>query len=112
MKTFAQIQNNKAHWVFEAEEKPEFHESIVLVDITDFDPQPQEGWDYDSETGEFTEPVYEEIPVEPEVPEVPELSIEGRLAAIQNKMEEDRIQQLDVLMGIYEEILILNTPAG
>lgn len=32
---FAQIQNDKAHWVFEADIKPKFASNIVLVDITD-----------------------------------------------------------------------------
>jgi len=31
MKKFAQILYNKAHWVFEAEVKPEFSPDIVLV---------------------------------------------------------------------------------
>jgi len=55
MKRFAQIERNKAHWVFEAEEKPEFAPNIVLVDITDR-PEIQEGWSYDAATGTFTEP--------------------------------------------------------
>lgn len=36
------------------EEKPEFAPDIVLVEITDRNPQPQEGWDY--KDGEFIEP--------------------------------------------------------
>jgi len=55
MKRFAQIEYGKAHWVFEAEEKPEFAPNIVLIDITDR-PEIQEGWSYDEATGEFTEP--------------------------------------------------------
>jgi len=55
MKRFAQIEYGKAHWVFEAEEKPEFAPNIVLVDITDR-PEIQEGWSYDEATGEFTPP--------------------------------------------------------
>lgn len=56
----AQILYNKAHWIFEAEEIPEWPPDpqgnpIVLVDITG-KPEVQEGWDYDKETGEFTEP--------------------------------------------------------
>ena len=31
---FAQILHNKAQWIFEAEEKPEFAPDILLVDIT------------------------------------------------------------------------------
>lgn len=55
MRRFALIQNNKAHWVFEAEQKPEFAPDIVLIDITDH-PEVQEGWDYDSTTNTFINP--------------------------------------------------------
>lgn len=55
MKRFAQIEYGKAHWVFEAEEKPEFAPNIVLIDITDR-PEIQEGWAYDELTGDFTPP--------------------------------------------------------
>lgn len=50
---FAQIQDNKAHWVFEANVKPEFAPNIVLVDITD-KPAVQEGWKYVD--GKFIDP--------------------------------------------------------
>lgn len=106
MKKFAQILYNKAHWVFEAEEKPEFHESIIILDITD-KPEVQEGWDYDEETGNFTEPVYEEIPVEPEVPVE---TVEQKIEALRAKMEEDQLTNLDVLMSIYEEVLTSKEP--
>ncbi len=56
MKRFAQILYDKAHYIFEAEEKPEFAPNIVLVDITGQD-EIQEGWDYDTKSGEFTPPV-------------------------------------------------------
>lgn len=62
MKKFAQILYDKSHWIFETKEKPEFAPDIVLVDITG-NTDVQEGWDYDSETGVFSEPTYE--PVEP-----------------------------------------------
>lgn len=61
---FAQILYNRAHWIFEADEKPEFAPNIVLVDITE-KPEVQEGWDYNSKTGEFTAPVNPEpTPIE------------------------------------------------
>lgn len=50
----AQILHNKAHWIFEAETMPEFAPNIVLVDITNVTPAPQEGWDY--QNGTFSEP--------------------------------------------------------
>ncbi len=57
----SQILYNKAHWIFETEEtmeqlKSRFAPDITFVDITgriDI----QEGWNYDSETGEFSESV-------------------------------------------------------
>jgi len=64
---FAQIMSGKTHWIFESEGKPVFAPNIVLVEITNLEVQPQEGWDYDVETGVFTEPVFKEIsPVEPQ----------------------------------------------
>lgn len=64
MKKFAQIINSKIHWIFEADEKPEFASDIVIIDITD-KPEVQEGWDYNNETGEFTAPVIPEpTPIE------------------------------------------------
>lgn len=62
----AQILYNKAHWIFEADEMPEFAPDIVLIDITGRD-DIQEGWDYNKITGEFTAPVIiEPTPNEPQ----------------------------------------------
>lgn len=44
---FAQILNNKIHWIFEAETQPRFAPNIKIVDITNMNPQPEEGWDWD-----------------------------------------------------------------
>ena len=57
----AQLLYNKAHWIFETEEtmeqlKARFVPDIIFVDITNY-VDIQEGWDYDSKTGEFSEPV-------------------------------------------------------
>lgn len=71
MKKFVQIENSRVHWIFEAEEKPEFAPNIVLVEITGKD-EIREEWDYDEATGEFTEPVY----VEPEPEPLPDTTIE------------------------------------
>ncbi|WP_342557584.1 hypothetical protein [Lysinibacillus sp. FSL P4-0201] len=59
MKRYAQVLWDQAHWIFEADEKPEFAPNIILVDITGRD-DIQEGWDYNNETGEFTAPVIPE----------------------------------------------------
>ncbi|AHN23923.1 hypothetical protein [Lysinibacillus varians] len=67
---FTQILYDKAHWIFEADEKPEFAPNIVLVDITS-KPDVQEGWDYNRETGEFTAPIIPEpTPIEPQIDEI------------------------------------------
>ncbi|MFJ8102784.1 hypothetical protein [Lysinibacillus sp. NPDC096212] len=66
----AQILYNKAHWIFEADEKPEFAPDIVLVDITSKN-NIQEGWDYNSKTGKFTAPsISEPTPIEPQIDEI------------------------------------------
>ena len=65
---FAQIEHGVVHWIFEAEERPEFAPNIVLVDITG-NTEVQEGWTYDATTGIFTEP----IAPEPDLPAAPTL---------------------------------------
>lgn len=83
MLKIAQILYDKAHYIFEDESIPDWPPDpegnpIMLVDITD-KPEVQEGWDYDKETGIFTEPVYEDIPyVEPE-PTAEELQMQTLL---------------------------------
>lgn len=70
MKRFAQVLHGKSHWIFEADEMPEFAPDIVLVDITGRD-DIQEGWDYNSETGEFIAPVIvKPIPTDPLIDEI------------------------------------------
>lgn len=44
---YAQIFNGTAHWIFDAPTMPEFASNIVLVDVTNVVPSPQEGWLYD-----------------------------------------------------------------
>ena len=71
----AQILNNKAHYIFEAEEMPNWPPYAdgtrpLLIDISE-KAEVQEGWDYDSETKEFTEPQPPEY-VEPEPTPEPE----------------------------------------
>lgn len=95
-----QIDNDKAHWIFEADEFPEFAPNIVLMDISDskYD-EVQEGWDYSEETGEFTEPVY----VEPEPP--PEVEPTNEELILQNTemikdnvtfIQEDNLLNMDL----------------
>ena len=55
MNTFVQIYNNRAHWIFQSDEtleqlKSRFSPECIFVDITNLDPMPEEGWDYDGVT--------------------------------------------------------------
>ncbi|WP_088225605.1 hypothetical protein [Desulfosporosinus sp. FKB] len=52
----AQIYKGRAWWVFDADAVPMFAPDIVIKDITNLSPQPQEGWDYDSSTDTFSPP--------------------------------------------------------
>ncbi|MER2039729.1 MAG: hypothetical protein ABS944_16400 [Solibacillus sp.] len=72
---FAQILYDKAHWIFEAKEKPDFAPNIILVDITGRN-DIQEGWDYNSKTGEFTAPIISEP-----IPEESQPTIEEKILA-------------------------------
>jgi len=72
MKKFVQIVDNKAYWIFEAEKLPPYPNQEDFIEITGRD-DIQEGWDYNSETGEFTAPVLPKpTPVE-EPPTVEEM---------------------------------------
>ena len=55
MKRFAQILNDKVHYVFESKTKPELAKDIILVDITK-NPEVKEGWDYNIYEKTFSEP--------------------------------------------------------
>jgi len=46
MPKFAQIIENRVHWIFEAETNPYLDPALVIIDITNIDPQPQENWRY------------------------------------------------------------------
>lgn len=61
MKKFAQILNDRAHWIFESEEKPDFHESFICIDITDCSPMPQEGWLYENDEFKPNRESYEKV---------------------------------------------------
>ncbi|VDG96792.1 Uncharacterised protein [Lysinibacillus sphaericus] len=85
---FVQILHEKAHWIFEADEKPEFAPNIALVDITE-NTEVQEGWDYDEVTGIFTEPA--PIEVRPQEPtEIEKLQQENTLLKAQNQALTER----------------------
>ena len=57
----AMILNGKAHWIFTADVMPDWPPGqegnpVELVDITG-KPEICEGWDYDTEIGEFSPPM-------------------------------------------------------
>ncbi|MFY0742169.1 hypothetical protein AB1K09_06505 [Solibacillus silvestris] len=74
---FAQILHDRAHWIFEAEEKPEFAPDIILIDITGND-KIQEGWLFDKSSQTFEPPVYE-LFTGPHVPTLDEIAEEQLL---------------------------------
>jgi len=87
---FCQIENNKAHWIFEASIKPDFAPNIVIKDITG-NTEIKEGWDYNSVTGVFSAPIIipEVIPIiQPSNQDV----IDGQLVL------------MDVMATLYEDM--------
>ena len=52
---FAKILYDKAHWIFEVDEKPDFTPDIVLVDITG-NSEIKKGWLYNADKQTFTQP--------------------------------------------------------
>ena len=102
---FAQIYNNKAHWIFEAEYKPEFAPDIVIVDVsalTDI----KEGWDYDAGTNSFTEPIAPIYTI-PQSPTIEEQL--DQLKADNLTLREDNLTIMEVLATMYEEMLMKGT---
>lgn len=55
MRKFVQILWEKAHWIFYAEEMPQFDADTEILDITHL-PHVKERWDYNRETNTFSEP--------------------------------------------------------
>lgn len=55
MRKFAQILNDKVHYVFESENKPEVSNEIILIDITGKN-KIKEGWNYNIYDKTFSEP--------------------------------------------------------
>lgn len=96
MRKFAQIYNDKAWWIFESEEIPEFAPDIIILDITNT-PEVQEGWDYDSVNETFSAPVITNVPnIE---------TIEDKIA----QLKADNLILMDVLATMYEDMLLKGT---
>jgi hypothetical protein len=91
MRRYAQILNSKVHWIFEANDIPEYASDILIVDITT-KPEVQEGWDYNSTTGEFTNPVIE--------PMNEEKTIQQQMA----ELREQNLVLMDAIATIYEKL--------
>ncbi len=79
---FAQILNKKAHWIFDAEEKPQFAPDIILIDITG-DKYVKEGWDYDAEKDIFIEPPEAVVPAQEPSMEEYLIDLDFRLSNIE-----------------------------
>lgn len=102
-RVYAQIRNGKAHWIFTAEDLPEWAEGtgdfeIQTADITDLNPQPKEGWDFDGET--FTPPAPPPAPVPQEVTRYQALAalhLNGRLEQVEALMADPATDTLTVL---------------
>jgi hypothetical protein len=98
MSKFCQVENNKVWWIFEADKKPEFHPLVIILDITDVNPQPKEGWNYDKATNTFSEP---------------SASIELQQRPVtQEQIEEIKANQLtlmDAIAQMYEDMLTKGT---
>lgn len=94
MKRFCQIMNGKAHWIFEAEEKPAFAPNIIIIDITDAEySNIEEGWIYDKTNNSFQPPL-EEPPV---LPSISLPTIEERLDSLQNTVDLILLKQEGIL---------------
>lgn len=81
MRTFAQIFNGKLHWKFKQDEAPEFAADILIVEITGVAPEPEEGWEWDSDEEHFIAPP----PPDPAL--IKSLKIEGIKVAIQSHLD-------------------------
>ena len=90
MKKFAQIENNKVHWIFEAEEKPEFAPNIILKEITGKE-EIQEGWDYDFSTNEFYKPK-PEISIITEQPDKEKVAMGELIIKLDTQVDDLKLQ--------------------
>ena len=59
---YAQILNEKVHWVGNYDKKPNFHPKAgKFIDITDLETQPKEGWEYENKS--FIQPIIAAVEV-------------------------------------------------
>jgi len=93
---FVQILNSKAHWIFEAEQCPEFASDIVIKDIS-ANPEIKEGWSYNVDTDTFSAPIIQSSVLESK------LSLEEQVQSL----KEDNLILMDAFATMFEEILTL-----
>lgn len=94
---YAQILNNKVHWIFESSTQPQFSSDIFIVPLGNYN-EVQEGWGYDPVSGGFIEPT-----VPGPVPE-PEKDVKQMAEEIQAKQARDTIVKFDVLATVFEDL--------
>mgnify|MGYP001611348091 CR=1 FL=1 len=90
-----QILDNKAHWIFESDAIPIFAPDIIIKDITNLIPQPQEGWDYNSQTDAYTAP--SNIPIVPR--KTPIELLQDQLDLVQATATDNQ-NMINMLMGV------------
>ncbi|ATW27953.1 hypothetical protein [Candidatus Formimonas warabiya] len=90
MKKFAQIIDNKAYWIFDAEEAPTFAPNIVLLDITEKG-EVHEGDFYDTTTDTFSE-----------IPKIADLSLK--------ELQNNQLIIMDAISDIYILLVSLTQP--
>lgn len=100
----AHVVNNKVHSIFESKTIPKWPADadgnpVVLIDITDKQ-QVKVGWDYNAQTGEFTEPIV--ITAEPQQPAEQEI-IQAELMLNQAQILANQQSQDEVLATILLE---------
>lgn len=73
MKRFAEIHGNEVRKIYEQEKEPLFASYIKVIDMTNMETQPQEGWYYDETTNTFSEEIQTES--QPTVEEIQERTL-------------------------------------
>lgn len=102
-RVYAQIRDSKVHWIFTADDLPEWAEGtgefeIQTIDITDMQPMPAAGWNFVD--GQLTPPPEEPTPVPQEVTRFQAfaaLHLAGFLATVEAMMADPATDPLTVL---------------
>lgn len=100
---YAQLQNNIVVSIYE---NTEIQSGENLIDITSIGQKVDLQYTYDPSTKTFNKPEVEEQPTLPEQP-----TAEDRIAALEKKIEENNLVQVEALTAIYEELQSLKKTA-